>query len=635
MWKLIPFLVSILFLVGCRDDELGNDDLTGKDDEPKIEAASPSPQTINLASLDLAGDRKLIAPLADAYRRIDPTVDGWQTEAFSEKAASQLDRLAESLQKNDDTASGALANSSIEILEALATADFRSSSLRPQLAEVLNSDGLLVSRFDPSDPPAGQGRGKSNQGKDGFVAAMKEFLTQGNLKAVTHAKFKVSYVDVTDNMATTRVLVQLDGPSASAPGMTQINATWNCSWSNSATEQPLLTAIEVVAYEEVVKQGKTLFTDMTEAVVGDLDSFRKQYAFGVDHWRLRIPAHLGMTVTGHHGLAVGDVNGDALEDVYLCADGGLPNRLLIQQPDGRFRDATGESGADWLDSSASALLLDLDSDGDQDLVVGLAWHVVLMENDGRGRFSEKAIYQSRGQILSMAVADFDQDGDLDLFLCGYQGDGQELRQGALAMPIPFHDANNGGANTLLKNQGSWKFEDQTTSSGLDQNNQRFSFAAVWEDYDNDGDLDLYVANDFGRNNLYHNQEGVFTDVAVAAGVEDKAAGMSAGWSDVDHDGHMDLYISNMFSNAGNRITYQNQFNAQAGAGDKAAFQRFARGNTLFQNLGNGQFSDISERASVTMGRWAWGSVFADFNNDSLEDIIVANGFITSTDTGDL
>ncbi|MFT6177991.1 MAG: hypothetical protein ACJAQT_000620 [Akkermansiaceae bacterium] len=635
MSKLIPFFVSILFLVGCDDDGPGNAGPPEKDGEAKVEAAAPFPRATNLASLDLAGDRQLIAPLADAYRRIDATVDGWESEAFSEKAASQLDRLAESLQQNDTTASGALSESSIERLAALVTADFRSSSLRPQLAEVRNRDGLLVSRFDPSAPPTSEDRGTSNQGKDGFVAAMKGLLRPGNLKAVTHAKFKVSHVEVTDNKARTRVLVQLDGPSASTPGITQINATWDCSWSNNSTEQPLLVAIEVVEYEEVVKQGKTLFSDMTEAVVGDLDSFRKHYAFGVDHWRLRIPAQLGMAVTGHHGLAVGDVNGDGLEDVYLCADGGLPNRLLIQEPDGRFRDATPESGADWLDSSASALLLDLDNDGDQDLVVGLAWHVVLMENDGSGRFSEKAVYQSRGQILSMAVADFDQDGDLDLFLCGYQGDGEELREGALAMPIPFHDANNGGANTLLKNQGSWKFEDQTTSSGLDQNNQRFSFAAVWEDYDNDGDLDLYVANDFGRNNLYRNQEGVFTDVAAAAGVEDKAAGMSAGWSDVDHDGHMDLYISNMFSNAGNRITYQNQFNAHAGAGDKADFQRFARGNTLFQNLGNGQFSDISEPAGVTMGRWAWGSVFADFNNDSLEDIIVANGFITSTDTGDL
>ncbi|MGB0645330.1 MAG: FG-GAP repeat domain-containing protein, partial [Akkermansiaceae bacterium] len=134
---------------------------------------------------------------------------------------------------------------------------------------------------------------------------------------------------------------------------------------------------------------------------------------------------------------------------------------------------------------------------------------------------------------------------------------------------------------------------------------------------------------------YQNNNGIFTDVAAIAGVEDKAAGMSVGWSDVNQDGHMDLYISNMFSNAGNRITYQNQFKVGDKPGDTAAFQRFARGNTMFQNLGNGQFADISEPAGVTMARWAWGSVFADFNNDSLDDIIVANGFITSTDSGDL
>jgi hypothetical protein len=282
MSKLIPLLVSILFLVGCDDDEPGNAGPPEKDGEAKVEAAAPFPRATNLASLDLAGDRQLIAPLADAYRRIDATVDGWESEAFSEKAASQLDRLAESLQQNDATASGALGKSSIEILAALVTADFRASSLRPQLAEVRNRDGLLVSRFDPSDPPASEDRGTSNQGKDGFVAAMKELLRQGNLKAVAHAKFKVSHVEVTDSKARTRVLVQLDGPSASTPGITQINATWDCSWRNNSTEQPLLAAIEVVAHEEVVKQGKTLFSDMTEAVVSDLDSFRKHYAFGVD-----------------------------------------------------------------------------------------------------------------------------------------------------------------------------------------------------------------------------------------------------------------------------------------------------------------------------------------------------------------
>ena len=124
MSKLIPLLVSILFLVGCDDDEPGNAGPPEKDGEAKVEAAAPFPRATNLASLDLAGDRQLIAPLADAYRRIDATVDGWESEAFSEKAASQLDRLAESLQQNDATASGALGKSSIEILAALVTAEF-------------------------------------------------------------------------------------------------------------------------------------------------------------------------------------------------------------------------------------------------------------------------------------------------------------------------------------------------------------------------------------------------------------------------------------------------------------------------------------------------------------------------------
>ena len=617
----------------CKEDSSEKETVEGDETREESGAGVLVIDEADLGFLDLSGEHKLIGPLADAYRRLNPAEDGWETETFSENVASQLNLLAAELKKIEGL--NELSDKVNSSLGDLVTSDFRSGMLRPQVNEVLKSEGLRVNRFDGSIPPMAGAKGEVNRGQDGFVFALEQLLKEGGLGAVTHAKFKVSHVEVTDERVSTRVLVQLDGPSVSPSGITQVNTTWNCFWSNNDSDQPLLSSIQVLAYEEVIKDGKTLFSEMTNAVVGDLDSFREQFAYGVDHWRLRIPSHLGVAVTGHHGLAVGDVNGDGLEDVYLCAEAGLPNRLLIQETNGQFRDATKGSGADWLDTSTSALILDLDNDGDQDLVVGLAWFVVLMENDGSGRFTERSICESKGQILSMAVADYDQDGDLDIFTCGYQGDGKDLRQGALAMPIPFHDANNGGANTLLRNQGAWKFEDETERSGLDENNQRFSFSAVWEDYDNDGDSDLYVANDFGRNNLYQNNNGIFTDVAAIAGVEDKAAGMSVGWSDVNQDGHMDLYISNMFSNAGNRITYQNQFKLGDEAADTAAFQRFARGNTMFQNLGNGQFADISEPAGVTMARWAWGSVFADFNNDSLDDIIVANGFITSTDSGDL
>ncbi len=86
-------------------------------------------------------------------------------------------------------------------------------------------------------------------------------------------------------------------------------------------------------------------------------------------------------------------------------------------------------------------------------------------------------------------------------------------------------------------------------------------AASWEDYDQDGDLDLYVANDFGRNNLYRNDDGQFVDVAAEAGVEDISAGMSVSWGDYNNDGQADLYVGNMFSSAGNRVTYQRQFSS--------------------------------------------------------------------------
>ena len=175
---------------------------------------------------------------------------------------------------------------------------------------------------------------------------------------------------------------------------------------------------------------------------------------------------------------------------------------------------------------------------------------------------------------------------------------------------------------------------------MDANNRRDSYAAAWEDYDNDGDLDLYVANDFGRNNLYRNvaeRGGAprFADVADYAGVVDVGPGMSACWGDYDDDGRTDLYVSNMFSSAGNRVTGQTQFHADADAETKGHFRRHARGNSLFANRGTGRFEDVSIAAGVTFGRWAWGSKFADLDDDGRLDILVANGFVSQRSTDDL
>ena len=98
---------------------------------------------------------------------------------------------------------------------------------------------------------------------------------------------------------------------------------------------------------------------------------------------------------------------------------------------------------------------------------------------------------------------------------------------------------------------------------------------------------------------------------------------------------MDAYVTNMWSAAGRRIAFQQHFKSDSPITVKQRIQQFARGNTLLTNIGNGTFVDQSEPAAVEMGRWAWGSRFVDLNNDGWEDLIVANGYITTDDKGDL
>ncbi|MEZ4271359.1 MAG: VCBS repeat-containing protein [Myxococcota bacterium] len=162
-----------------------------------------------------------------------------------------------------------------------------------------------------------------------------------------------------------------------------------------------------------------------------------------------------------------------------------------------------------------------------------------------------------------------------------------------------------------------------------------AFAAAWEDYDGDNDLDLYVANDFGHNNLYRNDAGHFVDVADIVHAQDTGAGMAVTWGDYNNDGWMDLYVSNMFSSAGSRITHQPGFRTQATEAERSTYQRHAKGSTLLENLGNGRFRDVSEISQISVARWAWGNTFADINHDGRADLIAVNGYITQEREDDL
>ncbi len=547
-------------------------------------------------------------------------LEAFDGEGFGQRAAQQLSALA-------DLALHGAADSAA--LEALALETIRGDLLRPALHEVHASPALVVRRPAPSNEAGSQGF----EGLEALADSVGAWIAPLGAAADVHFKFKVVRSEAGDDAdsARTRVLVQTYGAAR-----VQQRSTWDCVWRG--IEAPLLAQVRVSGFEETERtQARPWFADATEAVFGALECFENELAPGLNRWRGELDRRLGIDLFGHHGLALADVDGDGRCDVFLCQNGGLSNRLFLQQEDGTARDVTREAGLEHLDRSSAALFVDLDEDGDLDLALTTDALLLFERLDAAPgsrvpRFSLRASYPDGRNLTSMCAADADLDGDLDLYLCGYQSP----EAGA---PDPYHDANNGPPNTLYRNEGGFRLTDVTAACGLDQNNRRFSFAAAWEDYDEDGDVDLYVANDFGRNNLYRNdsQGGglAFVDVAAEAGVEDLSAGMSVAFGDADGDGRSDLYVSNMFSSAGNRVTYARSFQEREDETTRAGFQRHARGNSLFLNQGDGRFRDASEELDVSMGRWAWGSGFCDLDLDGREDLVVANGFLTNEDPADL
>jgi hypothetical protein len=489
---------------------------------------------------------------------------------------------------------------------------------------------------------------------DAISAKLKEISTriksgEGSFPPLAHelerfakvrlAELKIVSIRRSDlESANTEIIVRVElGGNERDGGLLSLLGSMEMTWSRSGQDWRLLSA--GVGKLREVHSVQRHFTEVTENVFGGIDSFRTQLAPGIDHWRGTLDAALGVSIYGHHGVSAGDANGDGLDDLYISQPGGLPNRLYLNQGDGSFFDGTRAAGLDVLDDTSMSLFADLDNDGDQDLIL-IGAEPLLFRNDGKGRYdlvagSGLAPPAERGAMFTgAALADYDLDGDLDLYVCSYDfwQAGSEYDA-----PTPYYDATNGPANLLFRNRGDGTFEEATDAAGLNENNDRFSFAAAWADYDDDGDPDLYVANDFGRNNLYRNHgDGTFSDVAAEAGVEDLGAGMSVAWGDYNEDGRLDLYVSNMWSSAGQRLTFHPQFESVAQSEEiRQKFRRQAKGNSLFRNNGDGTFSDLSEQARVTMGRWAWGSDFVDLDSDGRLDLLVQNGYITGERLDDL
>ena len=523
-----------------------------------------------------------------------------------------------------------------EVRERLLAADFRGGRLTPTEEQSVGGSALEAHRATSMSSALERDR-------ISFTGELGALF--GEMQPIRVAEFQITGIEEKHEaggpVAATIVRYDVVGAGRDAWRSERVGR-WRMEWRRDGAAGWRVVAWTALA-DQRSRAPAPVFTEVTESAIGHDVAYQRQLRWGIDDWLATLDSVFARDSMGHHGVSVADVDGDGLDDFFVTQPAGFPRRLFRNAGDGTFEDITETSGLGFLDDASQAVFADVDNDGDEDLILVTRTGLLLFLNDGKGRFTAvpdafrfKGVL--RGAPTSVTMADFDRDGLLDLYVCTY-GYFIGASEDKASTPTPYHDAQNGPPNVLLRNDGHGHFVDVTNEVGLDANNDRFSFAAAWADYDEDGWPDLLVANDFGRKNLYHNEgmkngKVTFKDVAAQAGVEDYGAGMSATWLDYDNDGHLDMYLGNMWSAAGQRVTAEPGFMPAASPEVRDLYRRHARGNSLFRNRGDGTFEDVTLQAGAELGRWAWSSDAIDFDNDGSEDLFVENGMFTQDGDGE-
>ncbi len=426
------------------------------------------------------------------------------------------------------------------------------------------------------------------------------------------------------------VELRIVGERQAAPAMIDMELSLRVLSAEASRSLPRIQGVQGRSMRMITRKAPA-FQAISGHVFGALENWDRELALGSEDYfriddRRNLPAGTGIL-----GMALGDVNGDGLEDIYVSQRGGFPNRLLLHQADGTVLDGAAEAGVDVLDTTRGALLIDLDGDHSLDLALARGAEIILFWNDGSGKFSEPQLLDGPGNspIYSLCSADPDQDGDLDIYASRYPvGAGEE------GVPTPYHDATNGAANLYWQNEGKRSFRLAGEELGLDSAAPRYSFVSLWDDFTGDGLIDLYVVNDFGPNNLFVNESGKFVDRAAELGMLDACAGMGISLADVEMDGDLDVYVTNMYSAPGLRATAEATYRP-ADEAVRRAHRRMAEGNSLLLQDGPGKFRESGQLSGVDHGGWAWGAIFYDWNLDGLPDLYVPNGFITAKHEADV
>jgi enediyne biosynthesis protein E4 len=342
-----------------------------------------------------------------------------------------------------------------------------------------------------------------------------------------------------------------------------------------------------------------------------------------------------------------DVNNDGYIDCMITNGpaGGQNNSLYLNDGNGGFSAVTADPVVSDNSPSDGATWADTDNDGDADCFV-VNWYNVnnlYYTNNGNGTFNQITSgtqVNDAGYSETASWGDYDNDGFVDLYVTNSAGSfknflyhndqngsftkittGAMVNDASASRSVNWTDMDNDGdvdlfvTNENNQNENIYRNDGNGTFTkiiaGALVTNGGNTMSSSWADYDNDGDLDVFVANDAANNALFRN-EGNFTFTKIAADTVSTSGGnsFSSAWSDIDNDGDVDLYVTN-------------------------SFHSVLQVNFLYINNGNGSFSRVSNTSPATITDWSYGCAFGDYDNDGFEDLAVATCAFNNIDRPDL